>query len=65
MPVESYQNSLLRYPNPPHRLQQMLNRLRKQFEHFDPTERRVQIARELEKMELTEAERSEVWRRIR
>ena len=64
MQIEPDRNTLLRNPYPD-RLQQIINRLRKQFEHLGPVASRLRIVQEIEKMNLTEAERCEILRRIR
>ena len=48
----------------PDRLQQILNRLYKYYEHLNFEDRRPQIARDIKKMELTDEDRHELLRRL-
>lgn len=62
--IEPGRTTLFRVPYPD-RLQQIINRLRKHFEHLSVEERRLRIIKEIEKMNLPEADRREILRRIR
>jgi hypothetical protein len=50
---------------PPDRLQMIINRLKKRFEHLGALERRQRIIAEIKKMNLTDLERVEIFRRLR
>ena len=44
--------------------QQLLNRLNKQFEDLSIEDRRVRVAEEIDRMDLSETDRQEVLRRL-
>ena len=54
-----------RTPLYPDKLQMIINRLKKRFEHLDLLERRQRIIAEIQKMNLTDFERREIFRRLR
>jgi hypothetical protein len=53
---------LYQYPD---KLQMIINRLKKRFGHLDALERRQRIIAEIQKMNLTDLERQEIFRRLR
>lgn len=61
--IEPGRTTLFPVPSPD-KLQQIINRLRKHFEHLSTEDRRKRIIEEVEKMDLTDAERREILRRI-
>lgn len=60
---ESAQKSddMSRYPD---RLQQILNRLYKAYEHLNFEDRHAQIVRDIKQMDVTEDDRRELLRRL-
>ena len=62
--IERGRTSLFRVPYPD-KLQQIVNRLRKLYEHLSVEDRRKKIIEEIEKLDLTNAEKREILRRIR
>ena len=62
--IERGRTSLFRVPRTD-KLQQIINRLRKHYEHLSIEERRKKIIEEIEKLDLTDAEKREILRRIR
>ena len=49
----------------PDKLQQIINTLKKRYRHLNVAERRLRIIAEIERMNLTYAERREIFRRLR
>jgi hypothetical protein len=53
------------HENYPDKLQRIINKLRKRYRHLNSQECRLMIIAEIEKMNLTQAERREILRRLR
>lgn len=62
--IEPGRTSKLRKPDPD-KLQQIIETLKKRYQHLTSLQRRLRILAEIERMDLTVAQRREIFRRLR